>query len=246
MSNQLYSYWDFIEDTGATLERLRKSFFKMQRANDEVKWFSDKPEQKEYLAQIEEELWKTRGELIYMLCNYRNAYFYFCERTDGDYKTAYTKEAELLGITAGYTDEGYVYIKCPGLLPNRRGSNSIGRNPESHFFDSLDTELEKLNPAGTPFRDIYVIVLVQVYKDNTKINLLIDNDNLESKHLINIVKRHFLMSDSPFYCDLFYTFRTAEENATEIYLIPQEKFSQWFSTWNEDKKPPEKVKKTRE
>jgi hypothetical protein len=55
-----------------------------------------------------------------------------------------------------------------------------------------------------------------------------DHDNIEEKHVLDIVSSFCMKSDSGFYVDTFHTTRLGMEDGTLLYVMEAKKFPGWI------------------
>lgn len=130
----------------------------------------------------------------------------------------------------GYTEDGFFYMKIP-RIPSRKADNLTVK----YFRDSVYTILSNAFVTGKIQRhtfDNVVLVYRNRYSDDTIKSRWYDNDNIEYRALTNIIAAFFLYDDSPDICDCYMFSDQGNENCTELYIIPKEKFIEFLQKKN--------------
>ena len=116
----------------------------------------------------------------------------------------------------------YYEITIPFLMPNQRShaqsfKNSIGLA----LFSELSLFCQENDI--TPIKNSAVIFLTMYNEKHKRFNL--DNDNKESKDVLNIISRHLITDDDGKLCDILYkTISTEHEPTTKIYISEKSNF----------------------
>lgn len=121
--------------------------------------------------------------------------------------------ADTLGITITDTD-GVIKITLPYLLPKRKSVDS-----ESYIIEPLVKVLTDYVNKNKPDKIISSLVTVKsVYTpDNPKI--IRDNDNIEIRHIINIISTMLFVDDNDM--DILLCSRSGKKTHTEILISPR-------------------------
>jgi len=137
--------------------------------------------------------------------------------------------ATALGINITATGNGVVKIVIPALLPGRRtkGARILIEPLAQSLKDYSRQEFERM----ATYRRIRRCVLVfnhiydevRGFKGRAR-----DHDNVELKKIIDLLAVHFLEDDSGDMCDHHHTSSYGKEEATHIFIIPQENFGEWY------------------
>lgn len=128
--------------------------------------------------------------------------------------------------TYGYTQEGFFYLKIPIIPPRKANKEKV-----TFFKNTLYTILGDAFSSGKiqrHFFDNVVIVYRNRYSSEAKKMYWFDNDNMEFSALTNILAAFFLYDDSPDICDLFIFSDMGVETCTEAYIVPKEKFKEFW------------------
>ena len=123
-------------------------------------------------------------------------------------------ELQALEITAGYTEEGWVYVRSPGFLPTEKDV-WLSRG----FFNPIETKLSSMNPEKKFFEEKCFIVTVQNIKEGDVCQTR-DADNREYKNLNNMLARNFLYDDNPECCDFLFASLYKDYSCVEAFIIP--------------------------
>lgn|GEM_PF-2401206 len=136
-------------------------------------------------------------------------YLYCRIPTESDHDV---EKAELL--QQGYSCERSakeVRIELPLLLP-KRGDDSDFITEPLHRLLSLERDVGRLRECVVVFRHIY-----GEKKKNTNVR---DHDNVESRAVLNVIKRYFLISDSGCYLSTTHLTEFGRHSKTVIHLLP--------------------------
>lgn len=136
----------------------------------------------------------------------------------------YQKEvAKIHGIGIRY-QRNVICIRLPSLVPHRKSS----------YTDFLDRPLsaalqewclkQTKEGAEIPKYHHAALCFVHWYQSSAQVR---DHDNLEVKHVQDILSLFFLQADDGIHLDLYHTSQNAEENATWVYLMEREHFPEW-------------------
>lgn len=123
-------------------------------------------------------------------------------------------ELEAMDIKAGYTEEGWVYVRVPGFLP-ARSEMWLSKN----YYDPIRRKLKLLNPLGEKFNEKCFMVTVQNI-ENGMVRPVKDTDNVEYKNLNNILAEAFLWDDNPHYSDYIFASLFKDCSYVEAFIIP--------------------------
>ena len=141
------------------------------------------------------------------LTNYcRNGYI---NDTNADKKIYLTKVADTLGISVRKKWKKII-ITLPCLLPKRQTINS-----DMYLTEPLATVLIDFAESQKKFRkwEYSLIEVKSVYTEDTKYRIK-DNDNIEMRHIINIISTVLLVDDNN--ADIYFRSRMGDYPHTEI------------------------------
>ena len=117
-----------------------------------------------------------------------------------------------------------IRITLPCLLPRYKDNHkNIITEPLSHFL----REYQK--GAKLPQYKSVVMVVINHVSGTTTQDKIRDNDNYEYKQLVNTLAFWFLPDDDYQSCKMFNASIISETDYTEVFLVPQEKFADWFA-----------------
>ncbi|MBT9858089.1 hypothetical protein G5B24_17880 [Blautia glucerasea] len=140
-------------------------------------------------------------------------------------------KAELVtihGIEVEFS-EGILKVALPLLVPHRKDFYT------DFLYKPLHTALqnwclERVKKAlEIPFFEECLVCFVHVYNKNLPlVGRVRDHDNIEEKHVLDIVSSFCMKSDSGFYVDTFHTTRLGMEDGTLLYVMEAKKFPGWI------------------
>lgn len=140
-------------------------------------------------------------------------------------KGDYLKSASVMhGINIS-CENGVLEITLPTLLPKRRQ-----RQSDEFLLDPLYFALEqysKENPMPY-FRDC-VVCFAQVYDRALPPKRVRDFDNLEEKHLLDLLSAFVMTDDTGLLCDAYNTAELGDQDCTRIYLMEKQRFPGWLA-----------------
>ena len=120
-------------------------------------------------------------------------------------------------------DYGYK-ISLPGTL------NHYGNISKSYLDEPLNNALKRFNKnTGIEKIDKSVMVIVNCFESSKSKLKIRDNDNYEYKQIINTIAFWMLKDDAFDCCDIMNCTKICEENRTEVYLIKEENFVDFYS-----------------
>lgn len=133
------------------------------------------------------------------------------------------KMQEIHQISVGYR-QGVVEVRLPALLPHRKGRYT--EYLTKPLACALQSWCSMRREAGmeVPVFGQAAICFVHCYLDYGAVR---DHDNIEAKHVQDVMALYFLQRDDGIHLDLYHTSELAGENATLLYLMEREKFPEW-------------------
>ena len=137
--------------------------------------------------------------------------------------------SEAHDIKISLTDEGFVNIKMPCLLPGKASKNK----KEFVFFPLLYaiTSFAKTLKSSDVIVNS-VIAIRHIYSENKSMGIIRDNDNVDTKIVVDIIKSSFLFDDNGLICSHFYDSKFGNDDMTDIYVLPREDFSKWWEIYS--------------
>lgn len=140
-------------------------------------------------------------------------------------KGDYLKSASVMhGIAIAY-ENGVLEITLPTLLPKRRQ-----RQSDEFLLDPLYFALEQYSKENSMpyFRDC-VVCFAQVYDRALPPKRVRDFDNLEEKHLLDLLSAFVMTDDTGLLCDAYNTAELGDQDCTRIYLMEKQRFPGWLT-----------------
>ncbi len=123
----------------------------------------------------------------------------------------------------GFTKDGWFKLIMPITLPKKQRTQNL-----SYLIAPLQLQLRQF------FRDLptiryqkVIVVFRRIFPDQP----VGDHDNREVKGILDALALHLLPSDSPKWCDIFYTTAVREKRnlETEVYVIPEEDLERYLA-----------------
>ena len=125
--------------------------------------------------------------------------------------------------SARVTDEGFLYISLPAIIPSKKRSSSV-----DFIADALYSCLCDL--PGIPYTsEKQTVIICHNYRAEIPDSAVRDHDNYETKRIIDTVCRFCMPDDSIKYCDRYFISKPAENPRTELWVLPSAKLSEWLS-----------------
>lgn len=119
---------------------------------------------------------------------------------------------------------GILEVRLPALLPHRKEKyTEYLTRPLAAMLQDWCRERKEKGEDVPLFRQA-TICFVHCYLDATAVR---DHDNIEAKHVQDVMALFFLQRDDGIHLDLYHTSELAGENATFLYLMEREKFPEW-------------------
>lgn len=138
-------------------------------------------------------------------------------------------------VEVGFTVEGWFSLRIPMLLPKKNaGSADYIR---SFLYPAMRDFFDGKPPVR--YRDA-VLIYRHVYDKERPERQMRDHDNLEINMVSDIVAMYVLPDDGPSVCSHYYCSAAAEQERTEVYVVPQREFLLWLT--DEPKMPDGGVK----
>lgn len=138
-------------------------------------------------------------------------------------------------IEIGFTEQGWFTIRIPLLLPKKEeGSADYVRSFLYPVMQRFFCNKEPVRYGGCVliYRHVY-----SIYRPERKRR---DHDNIEINMVSDIIALYVMEDDAPSLCSHYYCSAAAEEERTEVYVIPKTDFSAWLEA--EKTMPDEGVK----
>lgn len=126
-------------------------------------------------------------------------------------------------VEIGYTKEGWFSVRIPMLLPKKsKGSTDYIR---SFLYPAMrDFFIEK---PPVRYREA-VLIYRHVYDRRRPERQMRDHDNIEINMVSDIVAMYVMPDDGPAVCAHYYCSAAAEQERTEVYVVPKGDFPTWL------------------
>ncbi len=135
------------------------------------------------------------------------------------------------GIEIQYLD-GILEITAPVLVPHRKG------NYTDYLYKPLQIAFRqwcmkrKEAHLEIPQFDYCTVCFLHLYDRALPLGRVRDHDNLEEKHVLDVISNFFLESDGGLHVDTYHITRLAGQDATRIFVIETEKFPLWAARFS--------------
>lgn len=127
-------------------------------------------------------------------------------------------------VEIGYTKEGWFLVRIPMLLPKKsKGSTDYIR---SFLYPTMRDFFVEKPPVR--YREA-VLIYRHVYDRRRPERQMRDHDNIEINMVSDIVAMYVMPDDGPAVCAHYYCSAAAEQERTEVYVVPKGDFPTWLS-----------------
>ena len=127
-------------------------------------------------------------------------------------------------VEIGYTKEGWFSVRIPMLLPKKsKGSTDYIR---SFLYPAMRDFFVEKPPVR--YREA-VLIYRHVYDRRRPERQMRDHDNIEINMVSDIVAMYVMPDDGPAVCAHYYCSVAAEQERTEVYVVPKGDFPIWLS-----------------
>lgn len=127
-------------------------------------------------------------------------------------------------VRIGFTPEGWFGVIIPALLPKKqKGSADYIRG---YLYLAMSDFFRSKPPIR--YTDC-VLIFRHIYRRDHPERHYRDHDNIEVNMVADIIALYVLFDDSPFHCSHYYCSMPGDENKTEIFIVPQNKFVTWIT-----------------
>lgn len=142
---------------------------------------------------------------------------------------------ESIPVEIGFTDEGWLKLQMPILLPRKEKSS------RSYIRGFLYPALEKFAFSREKIRyRNCVLIFRHVYDRNRPEREYRDHDNIELNTVVDAIAMFFLVDDTPLECRHYYCNAAGDAEKTEVYIVPRTEFQHWLDMEND----PPKIRQT--
>jgi Holliday junction resolvase RusA-like endonuclease len=167
-----------------------------------------------------------RGERI--ACRLRHLIYSTASVRKADYLNA---AADALGIKIERRG-GVVEITLPCLLPKKKRRQST-----EFLFDALYHALDRYAAAHElPKYRACVVCFSHIYSREEPGRRIRDYDNLEQKHILDIITAFVIADDTGLLCDAYNTTELGGGDRTVISIMDKESFQEWLAGRGKDLK----------
>ena len=131
------------------------------------------------------------------------------------------------GIEISY-EENILSISLPALIPHRKTeyTNYIYK-PLYTAFQHWCIERAEQNKEIPEYKTC-TVCFSHIYDSKHPIYRVRDHDNIEEKHVLDVISNFFLTSDSGCYTNVYHETRLEDVERTMIYVRTSEKFPLWL------------------
>lgn len=147
---------------------------------------------------------------------------------DMKYEQYQSELVRIHGIEVAFSD-GILEVTAPVLVPHRKESYTdyLYKPLHTAFWQWCRKRREE-NKEVPEFQKCTVCFL-HLYDRELPLGRVRDHDNMEEKHVLDVVSNFFLVSDGGLHADTYHLTRMAERDATKIYVMDAGKFPLWVS-----------------
>lgn len=124
-------------------------------------------------------------------------------------------------------------VTAPVLVPHRKGSFT------DYLYKPLYTAFwqwcRKRREEGREIPEFQecTVCFVHLYDRELPLGRVRDHDNIEEKHVLDVISNFFLVSDGGLYADTYHMTRIAGRDATRIFVMDAEKFPLWVGAFGQ-------------
>lgn len=147
---------------------------------------------------------------------------------------------ESFDIQISITREGWVKVKMPSILPRSGKTARFIRQPLQAALAEYFNGYSRENGGRFRIRNA-VVAFVFFYARDIPTERCCDIDNIgnaEVKGVLDDVVAFTIPDDGPFQLYHFYMGARAVESFTEVHIIPQSEFEEWYRRTVADQSPP--------
>lgn len=131
------------------------------------------------------------------------------------------------GIKINYEQE-ILEVSMPMLIPHRKHKfTDYLYKPLHTAFQQWCTEQIDLDSVIPEFHKCTVCFL-HLYDENLPISRVRDHDNIEEKHVLDVIANFCLKSDNGLQVDTYHFTRMGKKDRTKIYIMDTQKFPDWM------------------
>lgn len=140
-------------------------------------------------------------------------------------KGDYLQSASVMHGISITCENGVLAVTLPTLLPKRRQRQSDEFLLDPLYFALEQYAKEHLMPH---YRDC-VVCFAQVYDRALPPKRVRDFDNLDEKHLLDLLSAFVMTDDTGLLCDAYNTAELGDQDCTRIYVMDKQQFPAWLA-----------------
>ena len=130
------------------------------------------------------------------------------------------------GIEVRYMD-GILEVTAPVLVPHRKESYTDYLYKPLHTAFQRWCRKQREEGQEIPEYDRCTVCFLHLYDRELPLGRVRDHDNVEEKHVLDVISNFFLVSDGGLHADTYHISRLSEQDATRIFVMDAERFPQW-------------------
>ncbi len=151
---------------------------------------------------------------------------------DMKYEQYQSELVRIHGIEVVFSD-GILEVTAPVMVPHRKESyTDYLYKPLHTAFWQWCRKRKEENKEVPEFQKCTVCFL-HLYDRELPLGRVRDHDNMEEKHVLDVISNFFLVSDGGLHADTYHLTRMAERDATKIYVMDAEKFPLWVRAFGQ-------------
>ena len=151
---------------------------------------------------------------------------------DMKYEQYQSELVRIHGIEVAFSD-GILEVTAPVLVPHRKESyTDYLYKPLHTAFWQWCRKRKEENKEVPEFQKCTVCFL-HLYDRELPLGRVRDHDNMEEKHVLDVISNFFLVSDGGLHADTYHLTRMAGRDATKIYVMDAEKFPLWVRAFGQ-------------
>ncbi len=149
---------------------------------------------------------------------------------DMKYEQYQSELVRIHGIEVAFSD-GILEVTAPVLVPHRKESyTDYLYKPLHTAFWQWCRKRKEENKEVPEFQKCTVCFL-HLYDRELPLGRVRDHDNMEEKHVLDVISNFFLVSDGGLHVDTCHITRMADRDATRIFVMDTGKFPSWAGAW---------------
>lgn len=130
------------------------------------------------------------------------------------------------GIKIGFTG-GILEVTAPVLVPHRKKHYTDYLYKPLHIAFQQWCKKQKEEKKEVPEFQKCTVCFLHQYDRELPLGRVRDHDNMEEKHVLDVISNFFLVSDGGLHVDTYHITQMADQDATKIFVMDTEKFPLW-------------------